>query len=37
MNDAGGFEIPCIVAHGLWMKKEDEKFLNQNTFIAALS
>jgi 5-methylthioadenosine/S-adenosylhomocysteine deaminase len=35
MNDAGGFEVPCIVAHGLWMKKEDEKFLNQNTFIAA--
>jgi len=35
MHDAGGFDIDCIVAHGLWMKEEDRKFLNKNTYIAA--
>src|SRR6056297_126774 len=35
MYDAGGFDLPCIIAHGLWMKEEDRKFLNKNTFIAA--
>src|SRR6056297_166940 len=35
MNDAGGFDLPCIIAHGLWMKEEDRKFLNKNTYIAA--
>ncbi len=35
MDDAGGFDIPCIIAHGLWMKEEDKKYLNKNTYIAA--
>ncbi len=35
MDDAGGFDIPCIIAHGLWMREEDRKYLNENTFIAA--
>lgn len=32
---AGGFDIPCIIAHGLWIKEDDRKYLNSNVHIAA--
>ncbi len=34
VNDAGGFDIPCIIAHGLWITQDDRKYLNDNTYIA---
>ncbi len=32
--DAGGFEIPCIVAHGIWLEDQDLQFINENTWFA---
>lgn len=32
---AGGFEIPIIVGHGLWIEREDLAYLGKDTFIAA--
>lgn len=34
LYDAGGFDVPVIVAHGLWIEKDDLKYLNEKTFIA---
>jgi len=34
LNEAGGFDIPCIVAHGLWIWDEDRKYLNDKTYLA---
>lgn len=32
--DAGGFDVPIIIGHGLWIQDEDRKFLNENSFMA---
>lgn len=34
LYEAGGFDIPCIIGHGLWVTKEDRKYFNDNVFIA---
>ncbi|WP_315116686.1 amidohydrolase family protein [uncultured Clostridium sp.] len=34
LNEAGGFNLPLIIAHGLWVKEEDFKYINKNTFFA---
>jgi len=34
LYDAGGFELPVIIAHGLWIMDGDRRFLNSNTHIA---
>lgn len=31
---AGGFDIPCIVGHGLWIEPEDLKFIGNDTCFA---
>lgn len=31
---AGGFTVPCIVAHGLWIEEDDLRLLAQDTFVA---
>jgi len=33
--DAGGFDVPCIVGHGLWIEPEDRKLINKDTYMAA--
>ena len=35
VNDAGGFDIPCIVGHGLWIEEGDLKYINDKTVFAA--
>jgi len=35
LGEAGGFDIPCIVAHGLWIQEQDRKYLRKDTYIAA--
>ncbi|KUO72536.1 MAG: cytosine deaminase [Clostridia bacterium BRH_c25] len=35
LNNAGGFDLPCIVAHGLWIQEDDRKYLSPETYIAA--
>lgn len=32
--DAGGFECPVLVAHGLWIEESDLKFLRDDTWFA---
>ena len=32
--EAGGFTVPCIVAHGLWMEEGDLPLLGEDTYIA---
>lgn len=34
LAEAGGFEVPVIVAHGLWIQPEDRKLLTRETAIA---
>ncbi len=34
LEEAGGFQIPCILAHGLWIMDEDRKHLNNNSYLA---
>lgn len=34
VNDAGGFDIPCIVGHGLWIEESDLKYINDKTVFA---
>ncbi|MEG1896152.1 MAG: amidohydrolase [Oscillospiraceae bacterium] len=34
LNDAGGFDVPCIIGHGLWLEEGDIKFLKQDTCFA---
>lgn len=34
IREAGGFDIPCIAAHGLWIPPEDIPLLGDHTFIA---
>ncbi len=35
LDAAGGFGLPCIMAHGLWMTEEDLALLGPDTFVAA--
>lgn len=32
--DAGGFDVPCLVAHGIWLEDGDLDYLNGNTWFA---
>ncbi|MDF2948337.1 MAG: hypothetical protein K0R07_350 [Sedimentibacter sp.] len=32
--ESGGFDIDTIIAHGLWVTKEDMKFINEKAFFA---
>ncbi len=32
--DAGGFELPTLVAHGLWVTEDDLRCINENTWFA---
>ena len=34
LYDAGGFDLPVLVAHGLWITEEDLAYINQNTWFA---
>lgn len=34
LSEAGGFEVPCLVAHGIWIEEQDLQYLNKNTFFA---
>ncbi|MBQ8305785.1 MAG: amidohydrolase family protein [Blautia sp.] len=34
LYDAGGFEIPVLVAHGLWLTEEDLSYIRDDTWFA---
>jgi 5-methylthioadenosine/S-adenosylhomocysteine deaminase len=34
LHESGGFDIDTIVAHGLWVREEDLKFINDKTYFA---
>ena len=34
LYDAGGFDVPVLVAHGLWITEEDISFINDKTWFA---
>ena len=34
LYDAGGFDVPVLVAHGLWVTEEDLSLINENTWFA---
>ncbi len=34
LAECGGFEVPCIVGHGLWVEEEDLKYYNETTCTA---
>lgn len=34
LYDAGGFELPVLVAHGLWITEKDLECINENTWFA---
>lgn len=34
LYESGGFETDVIIAHGLWVQKDDLKYLNDNAFFA---
>ena len=34
LNECGGFDVPCICAHSLWIEKEDLQYLNDTTCVA---
>ena len=34
LYDAGGFGLPVLVAHGLWITEEDLGYINENTWFA---
>ncbi|MDF2672120.1 MAG: hypothetical protein K0R09_385 [Clostridiales bacterium] len=34
LYNAGGFDVPLIVAHGLWIREGDLKYLNDDTYFA---
>ena len=35
LDRAGGFDVPCIAAHGLWLEEDDYKFFRADTYLAA--
>ena len=34
VSEAGGFSLPCIVGHGLWVEEKDLELINENTVFA---
>ena len=34
LHDAGGFDVPVLAAHGLWIREEDLAFVNEKTWFA---
>ncbi|KGK88819.1 amidohydrolase family protein [Clostridium sp. HMP27] len=34
LSETGGFDIPAIIAHGLWISEEDLNYTNDNTYVA---
>ncbi len=34
LYDAGGFDLPVLVAHGLWVTEDDLAYINENTWFA---
>ncbi|MFA9376016.1 MAG: amidohydrolase [Lachnotalea sp.] len=34
IDEAGGFDIPCLVAHGSYIREEDLKYLKEDTWFA---
>lgn len=34
LYDAGGFDVPVLVAHGLWVTEEDLAYVNEDTWFA---
>lgn len=34
MAEAGGFDLPVLVGHGLWIEEEDLKFIKDDTWFA---
>lgn len=34
LYNSGGFDVPVIVAHGLWVREEELKYLNDDTYFA---
>lgn len=32
--ETGGFDLPCIVGHGLWIEESDLKYINENMIFA---
>ncbi|TCL65892.1 5-methylthioadenosine/S-adenosylhomocysteine deaminase [Hydrogenispora ethanolica] len=34
LHDAGGFELPVLIGHGLWLQDEDLAYLNDQTYLA---
>ncbi|MGN1344765.1 MAG: amidohydrolase family protein [Traorella sp.] len=34
LNECHGFDVPCILAHALWIEEEDLKYLNDSTCVA---
>ena len=34
LHECGGFEIPCICAHSLWVEENDLQYMNENTCVA---
>lgn len=34
VSEAGGFTLPCIVGHGLWVEEKDLELINENTVFA---
>lgn len=35
ISEAGGFDVPCIIAHGLWATQADFALVGKDTFVAA--
>lgn len=34
LSNSGGFDVPLIVAHGLWIREEELKYINEETYFA---
>ncbi len=34
LHEAGGFDLPLIIAHGIWMEEDDRQYINNDTFFA---
>ena len=35
MKEAGGFDLPVLIAHGLWIEEEDLPYLREDTWFAS--
>ena len=34
LHECGGFDVPCICAHSLWVEESDLQYMNENTCVA---